>query len=646
MENKINVAELLRKCPEGMELDCTLFSRPLKYSGFEGFQDAYPIRTVAENGEIIWFTKEGCAHNNMYSKCVIFPKGKTSWEGFVPPYPFKDGDICYIRTKSNEHIFIFNCIDEYGIKRYANLTKHGFYKDDVNIVCTEKVIEEFRYATEEEKDRLFKSIKDHGYMWNPEKKCLEKLPRFKNGDVVATNSGTWIGIVEKQESDIAMTTHCVLKDTGDFEAYLEEKGRWCFSRLATEDEKQRLFKVMEDNGYKWDAERKCLVKAPKFKNGDVIVGKERTGSYIAIVKEFTNSNSFTTHMFLTSFGTNIAGLNDSNPRLATEYEKQQLFKILKAKGRKWNPETKTLEELPKFKDGDIVAAPIITTGGVWIGIFKQYEDTTFEAYCSLSSMGRFNFTSSRGHILEGTHLATEKEKEKFFKVIKDKGYMWNQETKTLEKLPEFKDGDVVISNGGEIHLLRTADSSYCAYRVRWEELPKFDSTVTTDIKVLRLATEVEKEILFQIIKDNGYKWNAETKTLEKLVKPKFNVGDKIRNKLTLSCFIIEEIKDNCYYIKYKKNDSRCFIVSFNQEKDFELVSNKFDINTLKPFEQVLARDTINDKWCIQFFEKYNNTQHFPFKCILNEYMQCIPYEGNEHLLDTRDECSDYYKTWE
>lgn len=563
MENKINVAELLRKCPEGMELDCTLFSKPLKYSGFEGFKDDYPIRTVAENGEIFWFTKEGCIHNNMYSKCVIFPKGKTSWEGFVPPYPFKDGDICYIKTKSDEHIFIFNCIDNYGIKRYTNLTKHGFYKDDVNIVCTEKVIEEFRYATEEEKDRLFKSIKDHGYMWNPEKKCLEKLPRFKNGDVVATNSGTWIGIVEKQESDIAMTTHCVIKDTGDFEAYLEEKGRWCFSRLATEEEKQRLFKVIEDNGYKWDAERKCLIKAPKFKNGDVIVGKESTGSYIAIVKEFTNSNSFTTHMFLTSFGTNIAGLNNSNPRLATEYEKQQLFKILKAKGCKWNPETKTLEELPKFKDGDIVAAPIYTwAGGTWMGIFKQCEETTFEVYCSLSSIGRFNFTSSRGHVLEGTRLATEEEKEKFFKVIKD----------------------------------------------------------------------------------FGYKWNAETKTLERIIKPKFKVGDTIKEVQGNKKGTITEFYDSGFYV-VKRNEGFTYVNIIHQDH-WELFIDKFDINTLKPFEQVLVRDTINDKWWIQLFEKFVKNNQYPFYCMGNAHKQCIPYKGNEHLLDTRDECSDYYKTWE
>lgn len=80
----------------------------------------------------------------------------------------------------------------------------------------------------------------------------------------------------------------------------------------------------------------------------------------------------------------------------------------------------------------------------------------------------------------------------------------------------FVDGDVAITNRGDIHLLRTADSSYCAYRARWEGLPKFDNKITTDIEVLRLATVEEKEILFQAIKDNGYKWNAEKKCLEKL----------------------------------------------------------------------------------------------------------------------------------
>ena len=35
MENKINIAELLKDCPEGMELDCTMFNGVF----FAGFID-------------------------------------------------------------------------------------------------------------------------------------------------------------------------------------------------------------------------------------------------------------------------------------------------------------------------------------------------------------------------------------------------------------------------------------------------------------------------------------------------------------------------------------------------------------------------------------------------------------------------------
>lgn len=111
---------------------------------------------------------------------------------------------------------------------------------------------------------------------------------------------------------------------------------------------------------KGKANWKEFVPPCRFKNGDIVVGKNSAGSYIAIIKEFIDNTSFTSHIFFTSFGTNIAGLNNSNPRLATEYEKQRLFKILKEKGYRWNPETKELEKLekpitPKFKVGDRIA---------------------------------------------------------------------------------------------------------------------------------------------------------------------------------------------------------------------------------------------------------------------------------------------------
>lgn len=43
---------------------------------------------------------------------------------------------------------------------------------------------------------------------------------------------------------------------------------------------------------------------------------------------------------------------------------------------------------------------------------------------------------------------------------------------------------------------------------------------------------------------------------------------------------------------------------------------------------------------------YDKTK-FPFICMgYNKYKQCIPYEGNEHLLDTTNDCDNFYKTWE
>ena len=46
------------------------------------------------------FCKNGCYTAHKLSKCVIFPKGKTTWEGFVPPCKFKDGDVIYVKSKS------------------------------------------------------------------------------------------------------------------------------------------------------------------------------------------------------------------------------------------------------------------------------------------------------------------------------------------------------------------------------------------------------------------------------------------------------------------------------------------------------------------------------------------------------------------
>ena len=79
----------------------------------------------------------------------------------------------------------------------------------------------------------------------------------------------------------------------------------------------------------------------------------------------------------------------------------------------------------------------------------------------------------------------------------------------------------------------------------------------------------------------------------------------------------------------------------------ELIPNKFDITTFKPFDKVLVRCSELEIWHISFFEKYSRAStKFPFVCLNgNKYSQCIPYKDNEHLLDTADDCADFYKTW-
>ena len=167
----------------------------------------------------------------------------------------------------------------------------------------------------------------------------------------------------------------------------------------------------------------------------------------------------------------------------------------------------------------------------------------------------------------------------------------------------------------------------------------------------RFATEEEKQKLFQAIKDNGYKWNAETKTLEKLVEPKFKVGDRVRNKNYKDyIYTIHDIVDKGYSAKEIDADYPIIILFGSQEDNYELVPNKFDITTLVPFEsKVLVRNKNNDKWIGQFFSHYDNGSDRPYVCIgiegLCEYKKCIPFKNNEYLLGKTDDCDEYYKTW-
>jgi hypothetical protein len=124
------------------------------------------------------FSKYGTYLNLSNDKCVIFPKGKDTWEGFVPPCEFKNADIVCSALNSIAIIKGKSNIGGYSV--YCGVTADDDFYDCVAVTP-------MRLATEEEKQKLLQVIKNNGYKWNAETKTLEKIikPKFKVGDRIS-----------------------------------------------------------------------------------------------------------------------------------------------------------------------------------------------------------------------------------------------------------------------------------------------------------------------------------------------------------------------------------------------------------------------------------------------------------------------------
>lgn len=164
----------------------------------------------------------------------------------------------------------------------------------------------------------------------------------------------------------------------------------------------------------------------------------------------------------------------------------------------------------------------------------------------------------------------------------------------------FVDGDVVYAKVYDLSYIiiyhKQIDERVYRHACLCLETDMFgcdkDCIFTDDpIDEWRLATEEEKQKLFDVIKDKGYRWNADTKKLKK-------------------------------------------------------IEPKFDVSTLRPFDKVLCRMNDDDIWEISLFERYIPTNPHPFFCIQDSYNQCIPYNDETiHLLGTTQQVSDKYINW-
>lgn len=84
---------------------------------------------------------------------------------------------------------------------------------------------------------------------------------------------------------------------------------------------------------------------------------------------------------------------------------------------------------------------------------------------------------------------------------------------------------------------------------------------------------------------------------------------------------------------YDIEQGECLLFPSKDNRDW----NKFNlpVNTFKPFDKVLVRDDMNNKWLLSMFSYYDGgDKYYPYVCLNGRYGHCIPYEGNEHLLGT------------
>lgn len=220
-------------------------------------------------------------------------------------------------------------------------------------------------------------------------------------------------------------------------------------------------------------------------------------------------------------------------------------------------------------------------------IFEEFTDDTYTTftgkhYRSKISKNGYEYVRECSCATEEFTLEAENAAQTYIKTIEEKlGGKLNRETLEIEKTqPEFKDGDIVVSNSGSIVLVKEIK---CGERVYYHACMINGNVyikgtedeyygIVSDID--RLATDTEKLQFFEALAKKSKRWDAEKKQ-------------------------IVDLKPNI---------------------------------ELKPFDKVLIRDFESQAWQVSFFGYKDRDSCYC--CNGCSWNQCIPYIGNESLLGT------------
>ena len=145
-------------------------------------------------------------------------------------------------------------------------------------------------------------------------------------------------------------------------------------------------------------------------------------------------------------------------------------------------------------------------------------------------------------------------------------------------------------------------------------------------KGTKLYSTVYGEVKFDGI-ENGSEYPV------RFVKSDGYIGSVTAQGLVLACF-----------------DGECILFPSKEQRDwskFKPKQPKFDPNTLKRFDKVLARDSDEFRWGCGFYSHTQEQCEYKYVTLECNYKYCIPYnDDTKHLVNTKDEAPEYYRYWE
>lgn len=343
--------------------------------------------------------------------------------------------------------------------------------------------------------------------------------------------------------------------------------------------------------------------------------------------------------------------------------------------------SKLMRDWSKFawKKGDI----LVSKHGTTEVVFDCFDNDTYETFKgkhalkTIEGEAEYKGESDDGYdfYTENYYLESEDAALNYIHIIeKILGGKLNLKTLEIEKQTEFKDGDIVVTDAvpsmcyskcifilkGDLNTGESRANSYVFFNINNNHISYdvFD-TIERD-RNIHLATDSEKQQLFDALEKEGKAWDAEKKQVVRL-----QVSDKL--------YYFEMENELAYIAKLKKakggkytfesNVSWCprnstngydyeegsFIVSdkdcygfreanADECKIFEkfLVEQAMKSFKFKALDYVLAKNITcyeSNAWNL-FQYAYRNKDGVHIMVGGAAFLQCIPYIGNEDLLGT------------